>query len=127
MHPSLHGEEEAIALLARSYLLFHHQTYALTDGRFIDLDGFDASFLEVNHFIPQSQSKLLRLQLAGHVSTGEGPIQDGDWTSQHAFHWLISDALSVAAPLYCHRPMPADVRNDDRGPHITFHNINAQS
>ena len=88
-------------------------TYALTDGRFIDLDGLDTSFLQINYFVTESEGELLGLELTRDIGTGEGPVEDGDWTGQHPLHWFLRDALSVATPLDGDWMGTADIGDDD--------------
>ena len=81
----------------------------------------DASLLEINDLVTQSKSKLLGLQFPRDIGTGERPIQDGDGTGEHAFHRLLSQALSVAAPFDGHGMRAADVRDDDGRTNIADH------
>lgn len=46
-------------------------TYTFTNSGFVDLDGVDTSFFEINDFITEGKSKLLRLNLARDVNTRE--------------------------------------------------------
>lgn len=88
-------------------------TYAFTDSGFINLNGTDASLLEVDNLITEGKSQLLGLQLPGNVGTREGPVEDGDRSSKHTLHGLGGEALSIATPLDGHGVGTADVGDDD--------------
>lgn len=98
-------------------------TYTLTDGRLIDLDGLDSSLFEVNDFVTESKGELPGLHLLGNIGTREGPVEDSDRTGEHTLHWLLGQALSVAAPFDSHRTRAADVGDDDRRADITEERI----
>jgi len=56
---------------------------------------------------------LFGLKLTRNVGTGEGPVEDGDWTGQHSLHWFLRDALSVAAPFDGDRVGTTNIGDDD--------------
>ena len=89
--------------------VFAAERETFTDSRLINLNGVDASGFEVNDFVTEGKGKLLRLDLAGHVDTGEGPVKDGDRPSEHTLHGLLSDALRVATPLDSDGGRTADI------------------
>jgi hypothetical protein len=89
------------------------QTHAFTNGRLVNLDCADASFLEVNDFVTESESELLGLKFARDVGTGERPVEDGDGTGKHTLHRELGKALSVATPLDGHGTRAGNVRDDD--------------
>jgi hypothetical protein len=66
-----------------------------TDGGLIDLDGKDASVGEVDDLVAESERKLLALELAANIGTGERPVEDGDGASQHALDGLLGERLGV--------------------------------
>ena len=88
-------------------------TYPLTDSWLINLNGLDSSLLQIYHLISKSEGELFGLELTGDVGAGEGPVKDCDWASQHSLHWLLRNALSVAAPLDGNRVGAADIGNED--------------
>jgi hypothetical protein len=45
--------------------------YAFTDSRLVDLDGVNASLLEIDDLVTEGKSKLLGLELTADISTGE--------------------------------------------------------
>ena len=61
-------------------------TYTFTDGRLIDLDSLDASFLKVNDFVAEGKRELTGLDLLGDIRTRERPVEDGDGAGQHTLH-----------------------------------------
>lgn len=95
------------------------RTYTLTDGGLVDLDGVDAGGLEVDDLVTESQSKLLGLELTGDIGTGERPVEDGDWASQHALHGELGQALGVRGPLDSDGSGTADVGDDNWGTDVT--------
>jgi hypothetical protein len=84
-----------------------------TDGWFIDLDGTDATCLEIDHLVTESKGKLLGLDLTGHIGARERPVEDGDGTSQHALHGGLGETLGVGAPLDSHWARTRDVGDND--------------
>ena len=54
------------------------QREALTNGRFVNLDGKDSSFFKVQDLVTEGESKLFRLDLTGDIDARERPIEDGD-------------------------------------------------
>ena len=94
-------------------------TYALTDSRFINLDGLNPGFFQIHHLVTEGEGELFGLELARDIGTGEGPVEDSDWAGQHPLHRFLRDALSVAAPLDGDRMGAADIGDDDRWTDIT--------
>ena len=94
-------------------------TYTLTDSRFIDLNCLDTSFFQIHHLVTEGEGELLGLELTRNIGTGEGPVEDGDWTGQHSLHWFLRDTLSIAAPLDGDRVGTADIRDNDGWPDIS--------
>lgn len=90
-----------------------------TEGRLVDLNSLDASLLEIDDFIAEGKSELLALELTRNIRTREGPVENGDGTSQHTLHGLVGQALSEAAPLNGHGLGTADVRDDNGGTDVT--------
>lgn len=108
-------------MISDSARMKNNWTYALTDGRLVNLDGTDAGLLEVDDFVTEGESELLGLQLTADIGAREGPVENGDGTSQHSLHGLLGDALRVAAPADGHRSRAADIRDDNGGTNITEH------
>lgn len=95
------------------------QGETLTNGGLVDLDGADAGLLEVDDLVTEGKSKLRALDLPRDISAREGPVEDGNGSSKHAFHGLACEALSVGGPLDGHGVWAADVGDDDGGTDIT--------
>jgi hypothetical protein len=85
----------------------------LTEGRLVDLNDVDASSLEVNDLIAESESKLLSLDGLVDVVTREGPSEAGDGTCEHTLHGLLGDGGSVLGLLDGHGSRTGDVTDDD--------------
>ena len=93
-------------------------TYTLTKSRLIDLDGLDASLLEVDNLVTESERKLLALELTGDIRTRERPVEDGHGAREHTLHGAAGEALRVAAPAYGHGVGAADVRDNNGRAHV---------
>jgi hypothetical protein len=76
-------------------LLAGTERKAFTEGWLINLDHIDTSGLKVDNLIAESESQLLGLDGLVDIVTREGPSETGDWTCQHALHWLLGDGNSV--------------------------------
>lgn len=87
----------------------------LTESGLVDLDGADATLLEIDDLVTESKRELLALDLTGDILTREGPVQDGDRAGKHTLHGLAGQALSVLRPLDSHGLGTADVGDDDGG------------
>lgn len=85
----------------------------LTESGLIDLNGADAGVLEVDNLITESKSELLALDLTRDIRAREGPVEDGDGTSQHTLHGAGGQALSIPAPLDGDGAGTADVGDQD--------------
>ena len=90
------------------------QRQAFTDGRFVDLDDFDACFFQIQYFVVQSQCDLFAHGSAWNVVADERPLQDGYRTGQHAFHRAFGQALCVSRPSDSHGFWAAYVTEDNR-------------
>ena len=69
------------------------KTYTLTEGGLVDLDRADASLLEVDDLITESQSELPGLELTRDIRTREGPVEDCDRPVSSKSRRLAMDAL----------------------------------
>lgn len=95
------------------------QGKTLSDGRLVDLDGVDTSVLQVDDFVSEGQGQLLGLNLSRDIGSGEGPVQDGNGSSQHTLHGLLGDGLGVLGPSDGHGLRSGDVGDDDRGSDVS--------
>lgn len=91
----------------------------LSDSWLIDLDGLDAALGEVDDLVSESESELLGLDLLGDVGSGERPVEDGDWASQHTLHGLARERLGVRGPSDSHWGWSRDVGDDDGGSDVS--------
>ena len=109
------GETESLdsPVEVGSALLAGAERETLTESRLINLDDIDASLLEVDDLIAESQTKLLGLDGLVNIVTGERPPQAGDGTSKHALHGLLGDGDGVLGLLDGHGSGTRDVTNDD--------------
>lgn len=94
-------------------LLAGAERETLTESRLIDLDDVNASGLEVNNLITESQSKLLSLDGLVNIITRERPSQAGDGSSQHTLHGLAGDRDGVLGLLDGHGSRAGDVTDND--------------
>ncbi|KAH9943489.1 golgi-body localization protein domain-containing protein [Epithele typhae] len=94
------------------------QTYTLTKSRLINLNGLDASLLQVDDLVAEGEGELLALELTGDIRTREGPVEDSHRTGKHTLHRAAREALSVAAPAHSHRLGAADVGDDNGGTNV---------
>ena len=78
------------------------------------MDDVDASSLEVENLVAESESKLLSLHRLMDIVTGEGPSQAGNRSSKHALHGLLGHRGGVLGLLDSHGSRARDVTNDDR-------------
>ena len=92
---------------------------ALTKSRLIGLGGLDATLLEIDDLITESESELLALNLTRDIGTREGPVEDGDGSSKHTLHGLLGNALGVLRPLNGDGAGTADIGGDDGGTNVT--------
>ena len=86
----------------------------LSNSRLIDLNSEDLCLLEVDDFVPKSKGELLALNLSGDIDTGERPVENGNWSSQHTLNGLLGLRLSVGRPLNSHSLGSGDIADDDR-------------
>jgi len=100
-------------------LLSGAERKTLTESRLIDLDDEDTSSLKVNDLVTESKGKLLSLDGLVDIITRERPSETGDWTSQHALHWLLGDGDGVLGLLDGHWCWAGDVTNNDRWANAT--------
>lgn len=91
----------------------------LTESRLIDLDDADASGLEVNNLVTESESELLSLDRLVNIITGERPPETGDRTSEHALHGLGGDGSGELGLLDGHGGGTRDITDDDGRTHAT--------
>lgn len=87
----------------------------LTESRLIDLDDVNASLLEVDDLVTESQSKLLGLDGLVDVVTRERPSQASDGSSQHTLHGLAGNRDGVLGLLDSHGGGAGDVTDNDGG------------
>ncbi len=91
---------------------FQRQTFA--DGRFVNLDDFDAGFFQIQYFVVQSQCDLFAHGRARNIIADERPLQNGYRAGQHTFHRAFGQALSVSRPSHSHGFRTTYVTKDDR-------------
>ena len=91
----------------------------LTESRLVNLDSLDATLLEINDLVTESESELLALNLTRDIGTREGPVEDGDGSSKHTLHGLLGNALGVLRPLNGDGAGTADIGGDDGGTDVT--------
>ena len=94
-------------------------TYTLTESRLVNLDSLDATLLEIDDLVTESESELLALNLTRDIGTREGPVEDGDGSSKHTLHGLLGNALGVLRPLNGDGAGTADIGGDDGGTDVT--------
>lgn len=100
-------------------LLASTEGETLTKSGLVDLDDLDASSLEINNLVTQSESELLSLDGLVDIVTRERPAQAGDGAGKHTLHGLLGDRDSVLGLLDGHRSGTRDVTDNDRGTHAT--------
>src|SRR5439155_5609909 len=85
--------------------------------RLVDLDDTDSRLLQVNNLVAEGECDLPAHLAAWQVVAYERPLQHGDRTGQHAFHWAPGQRLGIDRPGDRHRTRPGDVAKDDRRAH----------
>src|SRR5207244_2538561 len=74
---------------------------------------------KVTNFVPESKGELLGLNLLRDIGTGEGPVEDGNGTRQHALHGLAGLRLGVRGPSDGHGGRAGDVGDNDGGTDVS--------
>ena len=96
------------------------RAHPFTNGRLVDLNSLDASFLKIDDLVTKRKGQLLGLNFSRDVHAGERPVQNGDRAGKHALHRLLREALGVAAPFDGHRTRATYIGNDNRGTNIAI-------
>ena len=91
----------------------------LTDGRLVDLDDLNVGLLKIVDLISKSEGELERLVLGRNIVSGERPSQNGDGTSKHTLHGLVSKRLSVLRLLDSHGSRTRDITDNDGGSNVS--------
>src|ERR1019366_2173194 len=85
------------------------QRQTLAQSRLIDLDDWRTSFFQIHHFVADREGELAAGRAAWLIVAYERPVEDRDWTGEHALHRPIGQRLRVAPPIDRHGFRPRDV------------------
>src|SRR5690606_25209600 len=89
------------------------QRYSRPQGRFVDLDDPDPCLFKVAYFITYSQCDLKRSLASELIVADKRPLQNGDWTRQHAIYGPGGKRLCILRPCCRHRFRSGDIATDD--------------
>ncbi|MPN18668.1 hypothetical protein SDC9_166031 [bioreactor metagenome] len=101
-----------IKVLARPF--FSADRQLLLQSRFIDLDDFDARFLQIENLFADRQTDLESHLPQRNVLTRERPIQDCHRTSEHPFDRFVGKTLRIFRIEHGDRVFASDVPENDR-------------